>query len=220
MLLIDVLPNTIYAREAFFAYVTSRYGLAGDLRAIRASTEAIDRLLGRLRTGRSVRESFQDAEVAEPVRRFVGQTFEVIESDDLCRMASAFTFGREDLLPDVFRKIVDEIDRETEGGLAEFQVATCCAYVELDSEKHGPMATRLVADLCGKDPPEWGSIQRDAAVLGAGFKSLADVFETLSRRVCNCIAIERGTVAISGFDREITFPAPHSPALGCGRRNR
>jgi hypothetical protein len=30
----DVLPNTIYAREAFFAYVTSRYGLAGDLRAI------------------------------------------------------------------------------------------------------------------------------------------------------------------------------------------
>ena len=37
MLLIDVLPNTIYAREAFFAYVTSRYGLAGDLRAIRLS---------------------------------------------------------------------------------------------------------------------------------------------------------------------------------------
>jgi hypothetical protein len=31
----DVLPNTIYAREAFFAYVTSRYGLAGELRAIR-----------------------------------------------------------------------------------------------------------------------------------------------------------------------------------------
>ena len=31
----DVLPNTIYAREAFFAYVTSSYGLAGDLRAIR-----------------------------------------------------------------------------------------------------------------------------------------------------------------------------------------
>ncbi len=40
MLLIDVLPNTIYAREAFFAYVTSRYGLAGDLRAIRPEPEA------------------------------------------------------------------------------------------------------------------------------------------------------------------------------------
>jgi hypothetical protein len=36
----DVLPNTIYAREAFFAYVTSRYGLAGDLRDIRSSVRS------------------------------------------------------------------------------------------------------------------------------------------------------------------------------------
>ncbi len=48
MLLIDVLPNTIYAREAFFAHVTSRYGLAGDLRAIRLKSFAHDLVIRKL----------------------------------------------------------------------------------------------------------------------------------------------------------------------------
>jgi len=33
----SVLPNTIYTREAFFAYVTFSYQLTADLRAIRAT---------------------------------------------------------------------------------------------------------------------------------------------------------------------------------------
>ncbi|HEX3868932.1 MAG TPA: DUF3050 domain-containing protein, partial [Pirellulales bacterium] len=74
----------------------------------------------------------------------------------------AFTFGREDLLPDVFQKIVDELDRQTGGGLAEFK-HYLLRHVELDGDEHGPMATRLVADLCGNDPARWMAA-RDAAV--------------------------------------------------------
>jgi hypothetical protein len=33
----DLLPNTIYAREAFFAYVTFNHGLTEELSAIRAT---------------------------------------------------------------------------------------------------------------------------------------------------------------------------------------
>jgi hypothetical protein len=127
-----------------------------------AATHKIDRLVGLLRTGCSLGQALELAEVGPAVQHFIGHTFEVIASNDLCRMASAFTFGREDLLPDVFQKIVDEIDRETAGGLADFKYYLL-RHVELDGDEHGPMATRLVADLCGNDPSKW-DIARQAAV--------------------------------------------------------
>ncbi len=85
---------------------------------------------------------------------FVGHTFEEIAGGDLCRLASAFTFGREDLLPEVFQKIVDRLDEQTGGGLAEFKYYLL-RHVELDGDEHGPMASRLVANLCGQDQARW-----------------------------------------------------------------
>ena len=128
-----------------------------------ACTDGIDRLLHLLREGNSIRQALQIAKVGQPIQRFIGDTFEVIDSDDLCGMSSAFTFGREDLLPDVFQRIIDEIDRETEGGLAEFKFYLL-RHIELDGDEHGPMATRLVAGLCGSDPEKWDAA-RNAAVL-------------------------------------------------------
>ena len=51
----------------------------------------------------------------------MSHTFDVIESGDLCRVAAAFTFGREDLLPEVFQKIVAELDTQVGGNLADFK---------------------------------------------------------------------------------------------------
>ena len=127
-----------------------------------ANTTKIDRLLSLIRKGHSVDDAVQASEAGEPVQRFVGHTFEIIDSNDLCRIASAFTFGREDLLPDVFQKIVDQIDRETQGGLTEFKYYLK-RHIDLDADEHGPMATRLVSDLCGDDPAKWNAA-RDAAV--------------------------------------------------------
>ena len=126
-----------------------------------ASTRKIDMVLEQLRGGSSLSQALQSAQVGQPTQRFVEHTFDVIETGDLCRMASAFTFGREDLLPDVFEKIVDEIDQDA-GGLARFK-HYLLRHVELDSDEHGPMANRLVAELCGSDQAKW-NIARDAAV--------------------------------------------------------
>ena len=126
------------------------------MRGFGASTARIDRFLGLLRQGRGVAAALRSAEVGEPVERFVGHTFEVIASGDLCRQASAFTFGREDLLPDVFRKIVDRLDVQTGGGLAPFKYYLL-RHVELDAEEHGPMASKLVVNLCGQEQARWNA---------------------------------------------------------------
>ena len=45
----------------------------------------------------------------EAAHQFVQQTFRIIETRNLREVAAAFTFGREDLLPDVFQRIVDVV---------------------------------------------------------------------------------------------------------------
>jgi hypothetical protein len=82
-----------------------------------ANSAPIDGFLGELRNGQSVAAALESVGVAECVRRFVRQTFHVIEGSNLCAIASAFTFGREDLLPAVFQRIVDELNVEAGGGL-------------------------------------------------------------------------------------------------------
>jgi hypothetical protein len=127
-----------------------------SMRGFGASTARIDHFLKLLREGRAVSVALRSAEVGEPVERFVGHTFEVIGSGDLCRMASAFTFGREDLLPDVFQKIVDRLHEQTGGGLAEFKYYLL-RHVELDGGEHGPMASKLVVNLCGQNQARWNA---------------------------------------------------------------
>jgi hypothetical protein len=121
-----------------------------------ADTSSIDGFLERLRGGQEVRHALRAAELTESVQQFVGHTFEVIESGDLCRIAATFTFGREDLLPAVFQKIVEELARQSAGNLDGFKYYLL-RHIELDGDEHGPMATRLVSQLCGDDRRQWGS---------------------------------------------------------------
>jgi hypothetical protein len=127
-----------------------------------ASTRTIDRFLAELREGASVELALLKCDAPECVRAFVLQTFEVVENGDLCAIASTFTFGREDLLPDVFQRIVDELNDTTSGGLDDFRFYLG-RHIELDGDHHGPMATRLISFLCGDDEVKW-KIAEDAAV--------------------------------------------------------
>lgn len=134
------------------------------MRQCGASTAKIDEFLAAIRQGKAVPAALQIASVAPPVVRFVAHTFEVIESDDLCAIASAFTFGREDLLPGVFRRIVEELNAETHGRLERLRYYLD-RHIQLDDEEHGPMAERLVANMCGSDAAKWRVAE--AAALGA-----------------------------------------------------
>ena len=86
-----------------------------------ANTAAIDQFLEAIRDGKQVTTALDSASVPESVRRFVRQTFDVIERWSVCAIASAFTFGREDLLPDLFRRVVEELNVQTSGGLEDFR---------------------------------------------------------------------------------------------------
>ncbi|HEY2841315.1 MAG TPA: DUF3050 domain-containing protein [Pirellulales bacterium] len=130
------------------------------MRGCGASTAAIDQLLAILRKGAPISQALQQVELDPAVRDFVLHTFATIESNDLCAIASAFTFGREDLLPDVFQQIVRRLNHAGDGRLDSFEYYLR-RHIQLDADEHGPMAARLMQSLCG-DAGKWRAAEEAA----------------------------------------------------------
>lgn len=132
-----------------------------SMRQCGACTLAIDDFLNRLRRGKLVMGALEATSIPASARRFVRHTFQIIDSENLPMIASAFTFGREDLLPDVFRRIVESLNTESAGRLQGFKYYLE-RHIELDADEHGPMAARLLSSLCGSDDSKWQQAEEAA----------------------------------------------------------
>lgn len=120
---------------------------------IGADTSTISALLDRLERGDDLETALQQAGVPDDDARFVCATFGFIATTKPHVIASAFTFGREDSIPMMFRRITDTVLRHGE------QLPTLLTYLErhmqLDEEDHGPKAVEMVRQLCGDDDARW-----------------------------------------------------------------
>lgn len=124
------------------------------MRECGASTQAIDDLVARLQQGTTWHMALAMSGAPEPAYRFVQSTFAIIEGGKLHAIAAAFTFGREDLIPDMFRGFIRNQDALLFGRLATLRWYLD-RHIEVDGEDHGPMALRMVSELCGNDPVKW-----------------------------------------------------------------
>ena len=149
-----------------------------------AKIAAIDGFVDDLRGGQAVSAALQAPRVPEGARRFVQQTFVFIEGGNLCALASAFTFGREDLLPAVFQRIVDKLNLEAGGGLEEFK-DYLERHIGLDGEEHGPMASRLLLSLCGSDASRWQVAEQTAVDCLEARRGLWDGIRDVMRPIKN-----------------------------------
>ena len=109
--------------------------------------------------------------VNDGVDAFLKTTFDVIESNETHKIASAFTFGREDLIPDMFTAIVNEYN--TENNLDKF-VYYLERHIELDGGEHGPLALELISNLCGDDDNKWKEVEETAIACLIARKKLWD----------------------------------------------
>ena len=116
--------------------------------------------------------------VNDGVDAFLNTTFDVIDSNETHKIASAFTFGREDLIPDMFTAIVNEYN--TENNLDKF-VYYLERHIELDGGEHGPLALELISNLCGDDDNKWKEVEETAIACLVARKKLWDsILENLS----------------------------------------
>lgn len=81
-------------------------------------------------------------------------TFSIISKGKLHEIAAVFTFGREDLIPDMFIEIVKGL-QEKEGVSTSRLLYFLDRHIEVDGGEHGPKSLQMMNELCGDDPIKW-----------------------------------------------------------------
>lgn len=82
--------------------------------------------------------------------KFVKNTFEQMNGE-LYEVASAFAFGREDIIPEVFLSLMSNNSIASYPKLKTYLER----HIELDGDEHGPAAVRLIQTLCEDDGFRW-----------------------------------------------------------------
>ncbi|HMH13866.1 MAG TPA: DUF3050 domain-containing protein [Edaphobacter sp.] len=119
-----------------------------------ADTFAIDNLVRGIEDGKDWESALSRSGAPAAAQQFVRSTFECIERGRLHEIAAAFTFGREDLIPDMFRGFIRDQDERLSGRLQTMRWYLE-RHVEVDGDEHGPMALKMISELCGEDAAKW-----------------------------------------------------------------
>ena len=151
---------------------TGRQGVQGDQQvgkpAATGRQEAAERMGqdvdGGPRVGKSVAtvvgDAMREAGAPEAAQAFVRHSFAVIESGSTHGIVAAFTYGREDVIPDMFRGLVSSLaSRDPAWERFHWYLDR---HIEADDEKHAPVCRRIMARLCGDDPAKWAEASRMA----------------------------------------------------------
>ena len=124
-----------------------------------ASTEALEIFLQNVIDTQNVFIAIKQSNLHPEVKAFLDFTFRVIEEGKVHKIAAAFTFGREDLIPNMFTEILKSFQQN----FPEVDLSKLIYYferhIELDADEHGPMAMQMITELCGDDAQKWAAVE-------------------------------------------------------------
>jgi len=126
-----------------------------------ADTSKLEAFLQALEDGHRMKGACLRAGVPEGPREFLATTWSLLESESVPAIASAFTLGREDLVPAMFHHLVDGLGKSSPGRWDSF-LYYLNRHIQLDGDTHGPMALQLLVRLCGDDSSRWQQARESA----------------------------------------------------------
>tara|TARA_B100000767_G_C19768629_1_gene538830 strand:+ start:2074 stop:2847 length:774 start_codon:yes stop_codon:yes gene_type:complete len=126
---------------------------------IGANTTPFNNFLKGIDKFNSIQTHIDSSDLPIFIKNFLDFTFNVIESNKTHVIAAVFTFGREDLIPDMFIEMVKTINNESNLDLTHL-IYYLERHIEVDAGEHGPMALKMIQELCGSDPVKWEEAQK------------------------------------------------------------
>ena len=148
----DVLPDSLGEPLHLSHFAIYRRAMV----EIGADTVVIDAVLQQASRG-DLAGAVRHRGIPASSARFLRTTQELISSGEVHALAAAFAYGRELLVPDLFRGLLDRLI------VLELPCPTLRWYLErhitLDGDSHGPLAEMMVLTLAGSDPAAHQSVQ-------------------------------------------------------------
>lgn len=140
---------------------------------------------------RGVQAALSSTQVPAPALTFMRTTFELIESAKPHVVAAALALGREQVIPGMFRALLNKMGI-LEHGAPAFRYYLH-RHVHLDDESHGPMAMRLLHALCAGDSMRIAEARSGARrALSARLRFWDEVYQSLTVAApCNATGSER-----------------------------
>jgi hypothetical protein len=124
-----------------------------------ANTEMINSFIENVVATQNIFVSIKQSDLHPNIKDFLDFTFRVIEEGKPHEIAAAFTFGREDLIPEMFTEIL----RNFEANFPETDLKKLIYYferhIELDADEHGPMAMKMIIELCENNETKWKEVE-------------------------------------------------------------
>ena len=129
------------------------------MNACGANTSVIQHFIQEVLSTESVFSAIESSPLHPNIKAFLEFTFRVIEEGKAHKIAAAFTFGREDLIPNMFTAIL----KNFKINFPETDLSKLIYYferhIELDADEHGPMAMHMISELCGDDLQKWEEVE-------------------------------------------------------------
>jgi hypothetical protein len=121
---------------------------------IGADTSSIEMFTDALKFDGDFENAYSKSNIPKEAREFIDFTFEVIETNKDYLQAAIFTFGREDLIPDMFHAIVNDLYQESPDKISVFKYYLE-RHIEIDGDHHSELALQMTANLCGSNEEYW-----------------------------------------------------------------
>ncbi len=139
----------------------SHYDMYLDaMNQIGANTTQIIDFVNFIKQGHSVNDAAMHVNLNNETFKFIQFTFNVIDTNKPHVIASAFTFGREDVIPDMFFQIINQ--SQTKDNSYSKLTYYLNRHIELDGDEHGPLSLKMIEALCGHDDIKWAETLQTA----------------------------------------------------------
>jgi hypothetical protein len=129
------------------------------MEACGANTAGIEGFLSEVNSLHNIYVAIKKSNLHPNIKAFLDFTFRVIDEGKTHEIAAAFTFGREDLIPSMFTVIL----KNFQANFPETDLSKLIYYferhIELDADEHGPMAMKMITELCGTDAQKWAEVE-------------------------------------------------------------
>lgn len=134
-------------KSHFEMYLDAMQQCGADIKPIGIFLEA-------LKSGKTMNAAYEAAGTPLEAKEFVDFTFQVIDEKQAHIQASTFTFGREDLIPNMFLTMVNDLNQKFPDQISLFKYYLD-RHIEVDGDHHSHLSLEMTAELCGSNEAYW-----------------------------------------------------------------